>query len=126
MRWYVLARTIWAPSSSRSRRVTAFTAPAVPTGMNTGVSIAPCGVVRVPARARPSRASIVKENAFMLDPHPIVDWPHDHAGQGRAALRRALGRARGEPALRGLGGPGPRRASRGPPRARGQGGPLAP
>jgi len=48
------------PASSRSRRVTAFTAAAVPTGMKAGVSMAPCGVVRRPARARPSVASSEK------------------------------------------------------------------
>ena len=45
---------ICAPASSRSRRVTAFTAAGVPTGMKAGVSTTPWGVVRRPARARPS------------------------------------------------------------------------
>jgi hypothetical protein len=53
---------ICAPASSRSRRVTALTAAAVPTGMKAGVSTAPCGVTRVPARARPHRASTANEN----------------------------------------------------------------
>ena len=44
-----------APTSSRSRGVIALTAPWVPTGMKTGVSIAPCAVVSTPRRAAPSR-----------------------------------------------------------------------
>src|SRR6516162_3770292 len=45
---------ISAPRSSRSRCVTALTAPRVPTGMNAGVCTTPCGVVSVPRRAVPS------------------------------------------------------------------------
>src|SRR5450432_3124760 len=40
-----------------SSAVIALTVPAVPTGMNTGVSISPRGVWRMPARAFPSVAS---------------------------------------------------------------------
>src|SRR3954466_3887332 len=40
-----------------SSAVIAFTVPAVPTGMNTGVSMSPRGVWRIPARALPSVAS---------------------------------------------------------------------
>ena len=43
---------ISAPRSSRSRWVTALTAPRVPTGMNAGVCTTPCGVVSSPRRAR--------------------------------------------------------------------------
>ena len=57
----MFASRILAPISRRSRCSTAFTAPAVPTGMNTGVSAMPCGVSSRPARARPSRASTVNE-----------------------------------------------------------------
>ena len=45
-----------APAAARSRGVTALTAPAVPTGMNAGVSTAPCAVSSRPRRARPSHA----------------------------------------------------------------------
>ena len=41
---------IWRPTSSRSRGVIAFTAPCVPTGMNTGVSTSPCAVTSAAAR----------------------------------------------------------------------------
>src|SRR5262245_43933839 len=51
---------ISAPRSSRSRCVTALTAPRVPTGMNTGVCTTPCGVRSSPRRARPSRWVTVK------------------------------------------------------------------
>ena len=44
---------IWEPISCRSRLLTAFTLANVPTGMYSGVSIAPCGV-----SIRPSRASL--------------------------------------------------------------------
>ena len=44
---------ISAPRSSRSRCVTAFTAPCVPTAMNAGVFTTPCGVVSTPRRAAP-------------------------------------------------------------------------
>ena len=47
---------ISAPRSSRSRWVTALTAPRVPTGMNAGVCTTPCGVVSSPRRAAPSRS----------------------------------------------------------------------
>ena len=40
-RWYVFARTIWAPSATRSRGSMLRTAPWVPTGMNAGVSTTP-------------------------------------------------------------------------------------
>ena len=52
MRWYVLPRIIVAPFSRRSRGSSAFTVAWVPTGMNTGVSTAPCAVYSKPARAR--------------------------------------------------------------------------
>jgi hypothetical protein len=42
--------------------VTAFTTPAVPTGMKAGVSTRPCGVASTPARATPLCASTAKEN----------------------------------------------------------------
>jgi hypothetical protein len=52
-RWYVLARMIWAPAVRRSPGVRLLTVACVPTGMNCGVSIVPCGVVNLPMRARP-------------------------------------------------------------------------
>ena len=56
----MLARNIWTPRASSSSWVIPLTVPAVPTGMNTGVSTTPCGVWRRPARARvfSSRATI--------------------------------------------------------------------
>ena len=47
---------------SRSRCVTPFTAPCVPTGMNAGVSTSPCGVVITPRRARAVGVSDAKLN----------------------------------------------------------------
>jgi uncharacterized spore protein YtfJ len=40
-----------APSSSNASCVNALTVAAVPTGMNAGVSITPCGVLSLPRRA---------------------------------------------------------------------------
>ena len=54
-RWYVLPRTMCAPSA-RSAGVTLFTAPGVPTGWKVGVSRTPWAVVKRPRRARPSSA----------------------------------------------------------------------
>ena len=51
-RWYVFARTIVAPTSSRSSGSSALTVAFVPTGMNCGVSTTPCGSVSRPSRAR--------------------------------------------------------------------------
>jgi hypothetical protein len=42
---------IEAPSSSSASCVNALTVAAVPTGMNAGVSITPCGVLSLPRRA---------------------------------------------------------------------------
>ena len=47
----------------------AFTAPCVPTGMNIGVSTAPCGVVITPARAAPSVWVTRNEKAME------IGWP---------------------------------------------------
>src|SRR5690348_2135673 len=65
-RWYVLPRMISAPTSSRSRCVSAFTAPRVPTGMKHGVCTSPCGVVNTPRRAAPSVAIREKENIVVV------------------------------------------------------------
>jgi len=43
-----------------------FTALLVPTGIKIGVSITPCGVIIVPARACPSVASREKENGLYI------------------------------------------------------------
>ena len=40
-----------APAATSSSGVRVFTDPAVPTGMNDGVSTSPCAVERIPARA---------------------------------------------------------------------------
>jgi hypothetical protein len=50
-RWYVFPRMTCAPSATSSSGDTVFTDPCVPTGMNTGVSITPCGVTSRPRRA---------------------------------------------------------------------------
>src|SRR6266536_268145 len=60
-RWYVFARRMRAPSSSRSRGESVFTVAAVPTGMKTGVSTVACGVVSRPRRAAPSCPRSAKE-----------------------------------------------------------------
>ena len=77
-----------APISSRCCGVSALTAPCVPTGMNAGVSIAPCAVWRIPRRAPPS--VWVRVNKMIPDPllslsEEIASWDH---------LWRAVGRAR--------------------------------
>src|SRR5687768_3900525 len=64
---------IGAPRSSRSRCVTAFTAPCVPTAMNAGVSIAPCGVVSTPRRAAPCVCVTSKLNAD-ISSRTIIDY----------------------------------------------------
>src|SRR5918993_2708373 len=53
---------ISASRSSRSRCVTDFTAPRVPTGMKAGVWITPCGVCTSPRRAAPSVCSSLNWN----------------------------------------------------------------
>ena len=45
-----------APATRSSSPLRAFTVAWVPTGMNTGVGIEPCGVCSTPARAPPSVA----------------------------------------------------------------------
>src|SRR5215469_2465552 len=57
-----------APVAATPSEVIALTVPAVPTGMNTGVSTAPCAVVRRPRRAAPSRANTSKPITFPLYP----------------------------------------------------------
>ena len=52
----MLARMTWTPAARRSPGVRAFTVAWVPTGMNWGVSITPCGVVSEPTRASPMPA----------------------------------------------------------------------
>src|SRR5687768_4241788 len=64
---------IGAPRSSRSRCVTAFTAPCVPTAMKAGVSIAPCGVVSTPRRAAPCVCVTSKLNAD-ISSRTIIDY----------------------------------------------------
>ena len=58
---------ISAPRSSRSRWVTAFTAPRVPTGMKAGVWIRPCGVSSSPRRAAPSVFKHLKSKHRVLN-----------------------------------------------------------
>src|ERR1051325_8353439 len=51
---------IRAPATRSCSGVTPFTVARVPTGMNTGVATAPCGVSRRPTRVAPSVALTVK------------------------------------------------------------------
>src|SRR5688572_16693407 len=64
---------ISAPRSSRSRCVTAFTAPCVPTAMNAGVCTTPCGVVSTPRRAAPCVWVTSKLNAD-ITARTIIDY----------------------------------------------------
>src|SRR5437588_10894671 len=57
---------IGAFNSRSSRGLTAFTLPCVPTGMNAGVSIAPCAVVKRPCRARDCRSWARSSNVFCI------------------------------------------------------------
>src|SRR6266404_3090562 len=59
---------ISAPSSSRTSWVRPLTVACVPTGMNTGVSITPCGVVKRPQRA--PVASVLARSKEKLT-HPV-------------------------------------------------------
>src|SRR5262245_16558311 len=56
-RWYVLPRTISAPSERTSSGSSILTVAFVPTGMNAGVRTSPWAVWRTPARASPSEAT---------------------------------------------------------------------
>src|SRR5258708_40004041 len=53
-----------APSSSSASCVRPFTVAAVPTGMNTGVSIVPCGVANRPRRAPPASVFATSNEKF--------------------------------------------------------------
>ena len=64
---------------------TAFTVAAVPTGMNTGVSISPCGVSRRPPRAAPERASILKSIDIVCDCSNAKDL---RSGMGHCQLQQ--------------------------------------
>ena len=64
----MLASTIRAPSSARSRGSTALTVALVPTGMKQGVSTTPCGVVE-PAGAGAPVARLDGEREA-LSAHP--------------------------------------------------------
>src|SRR5215213_2426899 len=78
-----------APISSRCWAVNAFTAPCVPTGMNTGVSMTPCAVCKIPRRAPPSvYVSVNKKipGPLLSLSDKIASWDH---------FWRALRRARG-------------------------------
>ena len=55
-----------APVARTESAVIALTVPAVPTGMNTGVSISPCAVEIVAARAAPSLASSRKPKRYTV------------------------------------------------------------
>ena len=51
-RWYVLAKTMFAPVARSSSISKPLTVPCVPTGMKAGISTGPCGVINVERRAR--------------------------------------------------------------------------
>ena len=74
----MLARIIDAPVASTSSGETPLTEPLVPTGMKTGVSTFPWGVVNVPVRAAPSVACRVEvEHGWEAPPllhraHPMI------------------------------------------------------
>src|ERR1700692_3448702 len=55
-----------APVARTDSAVIALMVPAVPTGMNAGVSISPWAVAMVPARAVPSLASMRKPKALLF------------------------------------------------------------
>src|SRR5574337_1861341 len=82
-----------------SSAVIALTVPAVPTGMNTGVGMSPCGVWRMPARACPSVASSSNEkpgvgrSTRMVEQHRIAVAEEAIAGGDGVAIRgeHALG-----------------------------------
>src|ERR1700680_4704201 len=61
---------ISAPSSSSSSCVRALTVACVPTGMNTGVSISPCGVVSRPRRAPDGSVFAVSKEKFIFNQTP--------------------------------------------------------
>jgi hypothetical protein len=82
----VFARMIPAPSSSSAPCVSPLTVAAVPTGMNAGVSNAPCGVVSVPRRAPVGSVSETSNENFTPQvyrtPRPVLA-----AGPCRGAVR---------------------------------------
>ena len=53
---------ICEPASFKSRGNTPFTVACVPTGIYTGVSISPCGVCKIPARAPVSGSVFISSN----------------------------------------------------------------
>ena len=114
---------ISAPRSSRSRCVTALTAPRVPTGMNAGVCTTPCGVAaRRGARAvavsdgeteKTGRTSLRAHSCQLVATHRCSArgscYPSlRETTSRRRALRRPVGRAR---SVAGVGGGGLRATS---------------
>ncbi len=75
-----MASTAWAPSAVADSGSTPLTVAFVPTGMNAGVRIWPCGVVITPVRAIPWRAPT---------------WKWKGAGVMGAIQHRVLSRAVG-------------------------------
>src|SRR5215469_1496265 len=80
-----------APRASRSCCVCVLTVAAVPTGMNAGVSMTPCGVVRRPRRApvgsvartskrKPIRGSVSGERGRESHPHHNIEGPNGEDG----------------------------------------------
>ena len=88
----MLASRSTAPAAARSRGVTALTAPAVPTGMNAGVSTGPCGVSSRPRRARPSLA-VTSNMDVCVTPVTYTTATRGAASRWRS-LRRPIERAR--------------------------------
>src|SRR5215470_5882946 len=75
---------IWAPSSSSASLRRLFTVAWVPTGMNTGVSIAPCGVLRRARRA--PVASVRKTSNEKFTPPVYQQQSHQEKIQARPIL----------------------------------------
>src|ERR1700712_4723802 len=83
-RWYAFASTACAPRSDIDSGSTALTVALVPTAMNAGVWMSPCGVRRVPVRPSASGSRLVTENE--LDGSPRLSQHQDcrsrHLGVG--------------------------------------------
>src|SRR5271170_2376832 len=106
-KWYVFESRICTPRFSRSCCVWPFTVAAVPTGMNAGVSITPCGVVSRPRRAPVGsvastsnlnppccgsiRTSVSGESSGQPHLDHYVNQPHAHDCSQRLAERNLLG-----------------------------------
>src|SRR4051812_1616268 len=89
-----------APDARTSAGFIALTVAAVPTGMKAGVRISPRRILIVPARARPSRAAMVKAKRSGISFPGGGRGPDSGAGLGpglrRGTKRRRITRRRGQ------------------------------